>query len=107
MTYGQCTDRANTFFICKLAGSYDFCRVVTAEVLTLFGSKNDSAPALLYSKYFLDPNSSNILNTQAIKQLPNDSWFGTVSHGKRFHFGRDTTEDCIQTETVQQLYPGS
>ena len=28
MTYSQCTDWANTFFICILAGSYDFCRVV-------------------------------------------------------------------------------
>ena len=29
MTYGQSTDHANTFFIYILAGSYDFCRVVT------------------------------------------------------------------------------
>ena len=44
------------FFIYILAGSYDFCRVVTAGVLTFFGSKNDSAPALLYSKYCTAPN---------------------------------------------------
>ena len=56
MTYGQCTDRANTFFIYILAGSYDFCRVVTAGVLTFFGSKNDFAPALLYSQYCTAPN---------------------------------------------------
>ena len=39
MTYGQCTDWANTFFIYILAGSYDFCRVVTAGVLTFLASK--------------------------------------------------------------------
>ena len=39
MTYGQCTDRANTFFIYILAGSYDFCRVVTAGVLTFLVPK--------------------------------------------------------------------
>ena len=48
-------DWANTFFIYILAGSYDICRVVTAGVLTFFGSKNDSAPALLYSKYCAAP----------------------------------------------------
>ena len=40
-----------------LTGSYDFCRVVTTGVLTFFGSKNDSAPALLHSKYCTTPNS--------------------------------------------------
>ena len=58
MTYGQCTGRANTFYIYVLTGSYDFCRVVTAGVLTFFGSKNDSAPALLYSKYCTAPKYS-------------------------------------------------
>ena len=55
MTYGRCTDQANTFIIYILAGSYDFCRVVTAEVLTFLVPKNDSAPALLYSKYRTAP----------------------------------------------------
>ena len=62
MTYGHCTDWANTFFIYILAGSYDFCRVVTAEVLTFFGSKNDSVPALLYSKYCMAPDQLVIIN---------------------------------------------
>ena len=65
MTYGQCTDRANTFFICILAGSYDFCRVVTAGVLTIFGSKNDSAPSLLYSKYCTAPEGSKFGTNKA------------------------------------------
>ena len=30
MTYGHRIDRVNTFFIFILAGSYDFCRLVTA-----------------------------------------------------------------------------
>ena len=39
MTYGHCTDRANTFLIHILAGSYDFCRVVTAGILTFLFQK--------------------------------------------------------------------
>ena len=65
MTYGQCTDRANTFFIHILAGSYDFFRVVTAGVLTFFGPKNDSARALLYSKYCMAPKGNKFGTNEA------------------------------------------
>ena len=56
VTYGpDRTDRANTFFIHILAGSYVFADLWRQGSRLFFGSKNESAPALLYSKYCMAP----------------------------------------------------
>ena len=60
MTYGQCTDRADTFSYTYWQGPMIFAEfVVTAGVLTFFCFKNDSAPALFYSKSCMAPYMAN------------------------------------------------
>ena len=98
MTYGQCTDRANTFFICILAGSYDFCRNVTAGVLPFFGSKNDSAPALLYSKYTARPlRFSNMFSFQVLSKGCSDEI--------KFGYLLEMVNTRVR-ETIANLKPG-